>query len=115
MTQLSILDEIESRKARDAGINLAIDHAESEHKDWAAKAYKSLINYLDTIKPGDEFMCETFRDWAEEKELETPPSLRAYGGIFFRARKENLITTNKTAPVKNRRAHRANSAVWVKI
>jgi hypothetical protein len=114
MNQLSILDVIESRKARDAGINLAVSHAEKEHKDWAAKAYRCLIDYLDTIKPGAEFQCEIFRSWAENKGLETPPSLRAYGHIFFRAKKENLITTNKTAPVSNKKANRANAAVWRK-
>lgn len=98
---------------RDGGIQVALASAEIRQAGWSEQAYSILESYLKSHL-GD-FMCETFRAFAEhECELVPPPSNRAYGAIIQRARKEGLIVHAGYSQVSNPKAHRTPASVWIK-
>lgn len=98
--------------AKLAGIQQAADHAEAVDPGWNQKAYEMLKEFLD-IRLGP-FLMEDFRQWAEPSGLNSPPHLRAYGGVALKAAKAGLIRRIGYAKVKNEKAHQANASVWLK-
>lgn len=94
---------------RDAGMQLAIDHAEIKEPKWAEKAYQYLLGYL---KFNKNFMTEEFRDYALKTGFTMPPHARAWGGVVNRAARESIIIKVDIQAVKNPKAHCANAAVW---
>jgi hypothetical protein len=95
---------------RDIGMKMATDHADEKSEAWTDKAYRLLEQFANTK---GEFTCEEFRAWARYK-IDSPPSLRAFGGIIHRAAHNELIEQVGTVRVKNPKAHRANAALWRK-
>jgi hypothetical protein len=100
------------RANRDAGIERAMNHAESVHRDWKTMAWEFFLIFLKHHK--GEFMCEDVRAQAVGIVPE-PPTATAWGGIMKRARCAGLITTERTGKVKNPNANCANAAVWKKL
>ena len=95
---------------RDAGMQMATDHADAVHERWSEKAYDFLKQkFLPEYK---RFMTEDLRAYAAIHDFPLPPSARAWGGEVIRVAKENLIIKIKIQPVKNAKAHCANAAVW---
>lgn len=94
---------------RNAGMQLAIEHAEAKDSKWPEKAYQVLMTY---IKGNKNFMTEEFRDYALKIGFTMPPHARAWGGIINRAAREGLIVKIAVQAVKNPKAHCANAAVW---
>ena len=99
---------LQGKQLRDIGMHQASSHAEKICEAWNEKAYRLLVKF---ISCNNEFTCEQFRSWAENQ-IETPPSLRAYGGIINRAAHNQLIEQDGTVKVTNPKAHRANAALW---
>jgi hypothetical protein len=95
---------------RDAGINQAINHANSVTDNWGDKAYTLFLQF---IKEKDVFLCEDFRKWCEGK-IDTPPSLRSYGATIVRAKKAGQIISRGITQVTNAKAHKANASLWSK-
>jgi hypothetical protein len=60
-----------------------------------------------------KFMAEDVR-FASQGLIENPPSQRAWGGVFARAAKKEIIHNNddEYKPVKNANAHCTPAAVW---
>lgn len=113
MTQLSILDAIESQRLADIGMELAIEHADLRVPQWREKAYELAVEFINTI-PG-EFMTEELRAYAAmQDDFELPPHPRAWGGIIARLKNESLIEFVRNDKVKNVKAHRCFASVWRK-
>lgn len=95
---------------RDAGIKVAVDHANDVNEGWSEKAHHHLVMYLKQ-NPG-QFQAEDARVYAEGQGLPDPPVKQAWGGVIRNAAKEGLITPVGYAPVKNPKAHCAIVRVW---
>ncbi len=103
-----------SRKARDKGIQKALDSAEERTPSWKERAYVVLQEYLDVIGER-QFMTEEFRKFAEEQcGLPSPPSARAYGGPITKASRAGIIKHVGFSAVSNVRAHATPASVWIK-
>lgn len=111
--QPTLFDVVESRARRDAGIKVAIDHADNVTENWSTKAYNILLEYLRDV-PG-EFMIEDVRAFSATKDdFEMPPNNKAWGGVIVRAYKSGLVKRVRYDQVKNVKAHRTTVSVWIK-
>ena len=99
-------------KARDKGIQKAVDHADRVHKEWSEKAYEFLRIFLRHNRNG--FMVEDVRN-ASKGVVPEPPSKRAWGWVIKRAAASGLVRKIGIQSVKNVNAHRANAAVWKRV
>lgn len=101
-----------SAAARDVGMEKSADHAGTE---WIDKALVLMKKYTGACDEG-LFICEQFRDYCTDCDLEAPPHLRAYGTVMKKAEKLGLIrNTGRFTQVNNVKAHKANCSVWQKI
>jgi hypothetical protein len=101
----------QGRLNRDAGIERAVKHADSEIPNWGIRVYELFKKFLEVRST--PFLIEDFRDWSNGK-IDQPPSLRSYGFIAPKAAKEGLIEKLKTVNVKNTTAHRCFASEWIK-
>lgn len=97
--------------ARDAGIAVAVEHADAKSPSWSARAYEMLKQFL--LNHNSSFMAEDVRMYAEALDFAVPPNKRAWGGVIAKASRKGLIKQIGTKRVKNKDAHCANAAVWV--
>ena len=97
-----------ARKARDAGIRRAVDHAEDVTPKWADRAYDFLQGYLRT---NERLTSEDVREAAKGLVPE-PPSLRAWGGVFQRAARAGLIERAGYGTARDPRVHMNVVTVW---
>jgi hypothetical protein len=103
-----------AKDLKQAGIQVAADHADQVHPGWQDEAFEASKQFLFWNK--SPFMCETFRAFAEEDcQLPHPPHARAYGAVMQRAKREGLITHAGITQVKNPKAHCANASLWQKV
>ncbi len=93
---------------RDAGISQSLDNADSKIDNWSNIAYSFLIYYS---KINKEYMAEDVRT-ASANIVPEPPSKRAWGGIFAKAKKNNLIERIGYGNVKNPNAHCTPATIW---
>ena len=101
------------KELKQAGIQVAADHADQVHLGWQDEAFEALKQFL--FWNNSPFMCETFRAFAEEEcHLPPPPHARAYGAVMQRAKRERLIEHAGISQVKNPKAHCANAGLWIK-
>lgn len=105
---LKQFDLFSSENLRDAGIKLAIDHADEVSEKWSEVAYQFLLKF---IKSNKEFMTEQIRS-ASTGIVPEPPTTRAWGGIIVRAKKSGLIKRIDFQNVKNPKAHCTPASVW---
>jgi len=95
------------------GANLAATKAENDSNGWKEEAWRLLNVYVDECG-SQPFQAEDFRQWAYEKSLPKPVNERAFGWLFIKARKDHLLSKYGIGPVKNAKAHAANSTIWIK-
>jgi hypothetical protein len=106
--QLSFIQE-DGSILRDRGMSQSLEHAEQVEEDWGAKAMSFLLKYAKAR--ATTFMAEDVRR-AAQYEIEAPPSLRSWGGIFCHAARSGWIRQVGYKKVQNPTAHCANAAVW---
>ena len=93
-----------------AGMLHAVDHANQCVENWSEVAYNFLQKYA---KKNQTFLAEEVRNLAEESgEVPYPPSKRAWGGIFNRAKGQGLIKSLGVKQVTNPKAHQAYATHW---
>jgi hypothetical protein len=102
----------EAAALRDAGILMAVEHADQVEPDWSTLAYDALKQYL-RISRGT-FMTEEVRSYAKAIGVPTPPSLRSWGAIMTRASKEKLIRHVGFGTTNNPKAHKTPASLWVR-
>ena len=82
-------------------------------KIWAEQAQEQF--YMFCLLSPFPFQVEDVREYASRKGLSDPPSLRAWGSVVARARKQNLIKHVGYDQVSNPKAHCATSSLWVSL
>lgn len=87
MSQLAINFE-QARAKRDAGMALALDHAEAVHDGWKNEAYTFLLAYA---KQNLSFISEDVSDAHVAAKLPQPPTKRAWGALYLKAAREGAI------------------------
>ena len=100
-----------ARRARDQGIERAATSAERADPGWLAGARVALERYLQA-HPGETFICEHVRRWAEGLELIEPPvNQKAWGNVFRNAARDGLI--RKTGEYElARSSHLSPKPLW---
>ncbi|TAL90932.1 MAG: hypothetical protein EPN62_00940 [Candidimonas sp.] len=110
MTQAT-LSITTGRQLRDAGMQVAIDHAAAIDADWPARAAQALREFLFLNR--DDFMAEDVRAYAyNELDVPQPPHDRAWGSIMAAAARQGLIHRVGIRPVRTASSHMANASVW---
>lgn len=80
-----------ARLARDQGMERVATSAERASPGWLDGARVALKRYLQA-HPGETFICERVRGWAEDLELIEPAANeRAWGHVFRAASRDGLI------------------------
>lgn len=108
-----VIDMAQAKRLRDYGIKKAEESAEREWSNWKEQAFDFLRKFLDNHN--GTFMAEDVRSLAAYQDFPTPPSARAWGGIFRRAASQGLIEQVAVRKVRNKLAHCANAAVWRQV
>lgn len=73
-----------------AGMNKATQHAQSAVPTWPDRAYYALECFCTVV--GDRAFCaDEVRRWATARGLPEPPTRWAWGGVFNKAARRQLI------------------------
>jgi hypothetical protein len=75
-------------QARDAGMRRATDHADDTHRGWNDRAYDFLVGFASTHA---EFISEDVSDASRLAGFPQPPTLRAWGSVYRRAIRNDVI------------------------
>lgn len=103
-----ILDELNARAARDAGIAQAAEHA---GPTWGDNALSFLTNYAQTaVGP---FLSEDVVAAAERWQMAAPTDKRAWGSVFQTASKRGLI--KRVGYGQARTSHLAAKPLWWRV
>lgn len=92
---------------REAGMKLAADHAEDDCRGWNDRAYAFLVQFA---KTHDGFISEDVSDAAILAGEPQPPTLRAWGQIYRRALKNDIIIQSGAG--RSRRRHASICPRW---
>lgn len=103
MTQLA-LTLPEARARRDAGMQIAADHAEAVSAGFAEEAFAALVIYA---RCNGTFTAERFR---HESRLSIPTTGKALGPVFRRAAREGVIEKGGFAISQDR--HLSPAVLW---
>lgn len=111
LKQIDIFNQ--SQEKRDEGIRVAVDHADSEIKNWSNLAKKAADAFISHQIPGNRFQVEDVRQWAYLWEIVPhPPSERAWACIVRYLLKQGKIRAAGYAPVQNIKANATPASVW---
>jgi hypothetical protein len=97
------------------GLQIAMDHADRVEPGWNDLAFDMFREWLSGWPSGYRFRTEHFRLYAIFEGLPTPPSLRSFGGIPRRARREKLIKSVDLAKTTSKNQRGCFATVWEKI
>lgn len=100
---------------KEKGMKHALANANRVETGWSERAYALLLQFLSALPKDRRFMTETFRLYAFDHGLPSPPSLRAFGSIAMRAAREGKIVRMGYGTVTNIKAHRCFASVWRKV
>lgn len=101
----------EGGQLRDDGMCVALENAESHSKNWVDDAYGFLLEFIKTNK---EFLAEDVRV-SSIGIVPEPPSKRAWGAVFGKAHRNNVISRIGYSHVKNPKAHRTPATLWCAV
>lgn len=104
----------QARKARDAGIRRAVEHAEDVHPNWANQAYAAIEDYLTIgyVAHGGRFTSEDVRAHAAKIGVPVPPSARSWGGVFRSAAHHGLIRKCGITESQAPHCHCSHVGLW---
>lgn len=102
-----VTDMGHARSARDAGMQQALDHAEAVVYEWGDLAFAFLENF---IRGRMYFISEDVSDAFKAAGHEQPPTDRAWGSIYIRARKAGWIVQDGCG--RSRRRHASICPRW---
>ena len=106
MQQLSF-DDYEAARARDVGMQQAVDHANEAVSGWSDEAYRWLKTYAKSHK---RFISEHATAWAAEQGFRSPTDPRAWGQVFRRGAKEGIIV--RVGHGTSLRRHKSPTPLW---
>ncbi len=102
-----IFDWADALAARETGMKLAADHAEDMHIGWNERAYEFLLKFARTH---ETFISEDVSDAAIAAGEPQPPTLRAWGQVYRRAVKADVII--QVGAGRSRRRHASICPKW---
>lgn len=105
--QLTLDDYAAAKAERDAGMRLAADHAEDTSPGWNDRAYAFLVAFARTH---DEFISEDVSDASKAGDFPQPPTDRAWGSVYRKACKNDIIIQVGTG--RSRRRHASICPRW---
>lgn len=103
-----VIDFEAARKARDAGIDRAVAHAEAALRNWAETAYNFLVEFA---RQNPSFTTEDVRQEAGAA-VPTPPDKRAWGGVMQRAARAGIVVAAGFVTAKSPKVHCQNIRLW---
>lgn len=97
---------------KEKGMKRSLESAERVNPGWQEKAYWYFKYWIRYQK--QPFKMESFREWCKDL-IPEPPSLRAFGAIVRRAKKEGLIKHIDYTQTENPKSHQANCSLWQRV
>ena len=86
---------------RDTGMELAEDKANRGAPFWSTRALMAIEKYC-LAHPGEKFLGEDVREWAEGKRLvSVPENEKAWGSVFRTAAQLKIIRKVGSAPARS--------------
>jgi hypothetical protein len=115
--QLTIFNAASANRLAVVGMNMAVDHADQVREKWRHDCWKLFWQWLNKKPRYFEFQVEDFREYLQDYDLlEMPPSNRAFAFLVEKAKERSLIQySGRDEKTRNKKAHGAKAAVWVKI
>lgn len=104
---MDLFEMADSIAARNAGMSIAADNADSRHVGWTDRAFMFLKNYA---KAHQSFISEDVSDASKEAGFPQPPTDRAWGSVYKRAQKESIIL--QVGSGRSRRRHASICPRW---
>lgn len=103
------------RELAEAGLNLAIENAESKIPDWKETTWRLFKEFLN--RRSEPFLIEDFRSWVavNHPDYNWPPTSKAFGFIPLKAARENLIIKVGYGVASNAISHCRPSTMWKKL
>lgn len=108
------LNKEEANRLRNEGIDRAVKKADKDNPGWSDRAYQYFVNVFLRDKNGP-FQAEEFRHFCAQMDFDLPANLRAFGGIFTRARHAGIIKSVGKQPTRSPKQHRANAELWIQV
>lgn len=102
-----------AENAKQAGMMMAEDNANTKINGWSRIAFNILREFL--MFHNDPFLAEEVRSYASQRGLDEPPSKRAWGGVITRAARQKLIKSIGFGLTTNPLAHRTPATLWCKV
>ena len=93
------------------GMKRAAEHAESCAPGWGDRALDSLRAYIDA-HPREVFIAPTVRVWSVQHGLDEPPNEYAWGNVFRRAARLQLIVRAGWQQYGNETMHTQSVNAW---
>lgn len=104
---MDLFELADALKAREAGMRIAADNAEVHHLGWNEQAYDFLCDYA---KGHQSFISEDVSDASKEAGFPQPPTDRAWGSVYRRAIKNDVII--HVGSGRSRRRHASICPRW---
>jgi hypothetical protein len=98
---------LQARAERNEGMRRAVEHADRTDENWSGKAYDFLVEFA---KVNEQFISEDVSDASKEMGLPQPPTDRAWGTVYRKAAKNEVITQVGTG--RSRRRHASICPMW---
>lgn len=92
---------------RDVGMARAARHAETVHAGWNDQAYEFLVAYA---RQHRDFISEDVSDASKKVDFPQPPTDRAWGSVYRKAIRENVII--QVGSGRSRRRHASICPRW---
>lgn len=94
------------------GMNRASSHADSNIPGWSQAAFELLVEYL-KLHPTSTFISPQLRRWASERGFPEPPTAWAWGSVFNKASRHQLIKRVGYVQYGDSTMHLQSVSQWV--
>lgn len=98
---MDLFELADALRARDEGMARAARHAEEAHARWSDRAYAFLCEFAKTHA---QFISEDVSDESKRVGFPQPPTDRAWGSLYRKAIKEDVIIQVGTGRSRRRNA-----------
>lgn len=112
MTNTQLPLPLSGKTLKEKGMAKALDTANKVIPGWGEECYRFFKIWI--RKQRKPFKMESFRE-SIQGVISDPPSLRTFGAIARRAKKEGLIKHIDYTQTENPKSHAANCSLWAKV
>ncbi len=101
-----------AREMRDAGISMAIGHADAVRPTWSDRALGYVKEYFARNAIGT---CEQVRQFAASKGFESPPDGRAWGSVMVGACRARIVSKGGWTTATDPKVHCNPVREWIRV